>query len=544
MAEESPPTNSRPGRVRRVVVSVGVGAAIAAAMAAFIAPIAMWAVRSPHDFMSKPLTRMGVAAIVTGVCVLVLVASRLVRRYPSVQRMGVAAGCVAVGLGGWSAWNVFGLYKSRDALAFVDSTGATVIAAAAMLAAVAAATLGVATAAFTRYLSSRTALCACLVVAVAIPALTYRSVRHYRAGVWRPQLTAAATTPAAIPDAIGPVRYRIPLDPNDHTADIYAAGNGFIIDTRKGLTAYDGSTGAKRWHIGDYGTSGRLLVVRRDRDDASGIVVVFLYYGLIAFDGSSGEVLWRRQYGGGEVTAATGSVDALGMAVFTADSTSDGPDRTRLHSLDPATGELRWSRPISCSNPTLSPGTPGQFGFSCAKPSIVDAHTGNTIDVPGNYTPRAGPDAYVIEQQPPEDGAPADATRVMDPAGKIIDEVPGAYPVSVPHNGFLLVYGGGSTWVLRDYHHHRSTPVLIRTNPGRLQDLETVWLRNSLLITNPYDHPRRFELVDPNRPGGSPRIIESPCAHDKYLADIQSVAGAVVAQCSSSDMVGMVPEHR
>jgi hypothetical protein len=37
-----------------------------------------------------------------------------------------------------------------------------------------------------------------------------------------------------------------------------------------------GPTGVKRWRVGDYGTSGRLLVVHRDRGDAAGIVVLFL----------------------------------------------------------------------------------------------------------------------------------------------------------------------------------------------------------------------------------------------------------------------------
>ncbi|HET6735624.1 PQQ-binding-like beta-propeller repeat protein [Mycobacterium sp.] len=548
MPEESPSIEPRPGRARRVSISLCVGAAIAAAVAAIIGPIVMWGVRSSSDYMSRSLTGMGVVAIVIGVCVvLTLVGSTLLRRYQAVRRLGVLAAFVAVGLGVWSSWNGIGLYRSRGALPFVDSTGATVIAVAASLAAIAAVVLGVGAAAFAHSVSHRIVLCGFLVVVLVLPLLTYRTVQNYRAGVWHPELTAAATAPAAVPDAIGPVRYRIPLGANEYSTDIYAAGNGFLVDTRRGLTAYEGPTGAKRWHVNDYGTSGRLLVVRRDRDDTAGIVVLFLYYGLIALDGSSGEVLWRRQYNdGGEVTAATGSVDALGMAVFTADSAGEGPDRsrTRFYSFDPATGQLRWSRPISCSNPTLTPGTAGQFGFDCGKPSIMDAHSGDTIDVPGEYTPRAGTDAYVIATPlPHSDPAPTDVTRVMDPAGKVIDEVPGTYPASEPHDGVLLVYGGGDTWVLRDYRNHRSTPVPIRIPAGSaLADVETIWLKNRLVVTNPYDPQHRFELVDLTRPTAEPTTAESPCPRGQSPRGVQAVAGAIVVQCRSADVVGLVPE--
>jgi outer membrane protein assembly factor BamB len=96
--------------------------------------------------------------------------------------------------------------------------------------------------------------------------------------------------------------------------------------------------------------------VHRDGDDVTGIVVVFLDFGVIALDASSGEALWRRQHVGERVTGAAGSIDALGISVFTGDYGNDGDSATRLYSLDPATGRLRWSQIISCSNPTPSPG--------------------------------------------------------------------------------------------------------------------------------------------------------------------------------------------
>jgi hypothetical protein len=116
--------------------------------------------------------------------------------------------------------------------------------------------------------------------------------------------------------------------------------------------------------------------------------------------------------------------------------------------------------------------------------------------------------------------------------------------VSEPHGGFLLVYGGGDTWVLRDYRNHRSTSVPIRVPAdGGVEDVETIWLKDKLLITNRYDSQRYFELVDLTRPADKRTIAESPCPRGEYPRDVQAVAGAVIAQCSSTEVVGLVPGH-
>jgi hypothetical protein len=48
----------------------------------------------------------------------------------------------------------------------------------------------------------------------------------------------------------------------------------------------------------------------------------------------------------------------------------------------------------------------------------------------------------------------------------------------------VLVYGGGDTWLLRDYRTHQSTPVPIHLDiTYGLGDVETAWLRGSLAIT-------------------------------------------------------------
>jgi len=547
MPEESVSRTSRGERARRLVISVGVGAGTASAIAAIGSAITMWALRSPRDYPSQSLTGHGVVAVVTGACVLVLLVSRLFNRCQPVRIVGVLAGCAA-GLAAWDAWARDAVSSSNEALPFMDSTGATVVCNVATMAAVTSAVLGLATATWAHTVSARAAVCAFLVAVVGIPGLAYRSVEDYRATIWHPELTAEAVAPAAVPDAIGPVRYRIPIDNDDHRTHIFAAGNGFIIDTGEQLTAYDGETGAKRWQVDGYGVSRRVLMVQRAVGDTAGIVVLFQAYGVIALDGSSGEVLWRRQYtDGGKVTAATGGTDALGMTVFTADSAGEGPQRTRtrLYSLDPATGQVRFAQPISCSDPTLDPGTPGQFTVRCGTVSIIDARTGIRVDVPSEYTPLAGTDAYLIRHPRLRgDPTPTDVTRVVDPNGRVLDEVPGTRAVSSPCDGYLLLYNGGETWVLRDYRNHRSMRVPLHVSVGSdLSDVEAHWLRHKMLVTNPYNRPRQFDLVDPTRPSDSPVTAESPCPPRRYQGRAVVAVGAIIVPCAWDEVIGLVPNQ-
>lgn len=553
MPEDALTTTSDPRRARRFLISVGTGSAIAAAVVATIAPIAAWMIRSPSDFPVPTQTRMSVAAVTTGIGVLLLLACRFRGRKPLWSIVVTLIGLLTAGLAAWGAWVVIELYRNRSALPFVDTTGATVISGIAIAAGVAAALFGLATVAFISETSKRTAACAFLIVAIAVALLTYQSVEH-RDEVWQPDLTTAASPPAPVPDSIGDVQYEVTIG-HGNGSDIYAAGNGFVVDTRKGLTAYDGPTGKVRWHAGDFGTSGRLLVVRRDRDDAAGIVVLQLYYGLIAFDGSSGEVLWRRQYSG-DLTAAAGSVDALGIVVFSADAKDE---RTQLHSIDPATGQLRWSKPISCSNPTFLAGTPGQFSLDCWTPSIIDARTGAVIDTPGKHAPRAGSDAYVTSVNRGDGPAQTEVTLVLDPNGKTIDEISGVHPVSRADNGFLLMYADSEGWLLRDYRKRRSIPVRIDIGPrprsGSYEvetrywldnSVETAWLDSRLVVVDTAGAPRRLQLVDPARPNADAVSAELPCARGESMQDLEAVAGAVIVRCNSDGdaVVGLVPQRR
>jgi hypothetical protein len=132
----------------------------------------------------------------------------------------------------------------------------------------------------------------------------------------------------------------------------------------------------------------------------------------------------------------------------------------------------------------------------------------------------------------------------MDPTGKVIDELPGSYPVGIPHNGFQLAYGANGTWLLRDYRNHRSIEVPIHAQPGTGGgDVDAVWLDNALLITNRYSHPPNFELLNLARPTDPPTTTDTPCPRRQSPDDIQAAAGAVLMICDT-EAVGLVPDHR
>ncbi|WP_327144926.1 outer membrane protein assembly factor BamB family protein [Nocardia sp. NBC_01327] len=118
--------------------------------------------------------------------------------------------------------------------------------------------------------------------------------------------TASRTESAAVPDRLGAERYRIPIPvaPNyfGETAadDVVPAGAGFVIASAQGLTAYDGSTGLPRWHylrrnVERDGRFGPAYIPRTLRPLDNGAMVLALWdqLGWIAFDASTGEILWQ-----------------------------------------------------------------------------------------------------------------------------------------------------------------------------------------------------------------------------------------------------------
>jgi hypothetical protein len=227
------------------LVSAAVGTAAAAALVAIIAPVLMWVSASSTDSSANSHSGMPVVAMVIGLCVLTSLGLWLIGRRTHWTAPMLVAGLGAAGMGAWLIWGGGDLFRARSWRQLVDSTGATVLAEAAVLAASAAVVVGLAAAAFIGPVNGRTALSAFAIVALVAPVPIFRSVEEYRAGVWHPELTATDSPPAPLPAAIGPLHYQLDF-PQAMFPAVYRAANGFIVYTREGVTAYDGPHRARR----------------------------------------------------------------------------------------------------------------------------------------------------------------------------------------------------------------------------------------------------------------------------------------------------------
>lgn len=533
----------RSWRLRRLLTSFGVGAVWAAVTVAVVAPVFGVSSESP----SRPADLAGVAGFVA-IWVFVLLLLSAATRRSGRSALAKFLGLAALGAAAWGLWDIRTCFASRAVLPLVPvSTGACVMAAAAMIAAATAAVLSLILSAFRRHAEARTALCTFVVVLIAVSALIHHVVQDYRARLWQPGLTAAAAPVASLPDRIGTARYRLPPLGEHPPPKVLAAGNGFIVRAGDEVTAYDGPTGALRWRAKDFGEYrlSAVEVVRRDLHDATGIVALFFDGAVVALDGSSGAVVWRRQYGG-RMIASSASVDALGMTV---NDNKPAPDnRTLVYSLEPANGEVRWRKASSCSDPTGAGATPGQLVFFCdGTPAVIDAHNGNTVNIPAQKFDdfAAGVDVYVAWNYAGRAQGPnaADTIFVIDPNGRIIDQIPGVYAMSKPAGGRLLLYDGRDGWTLRDYYKEKSTtvPVHVVEHSRRLSQLPTAWLNHRLVLSVPYEL-QPVLVIDPDSLTIESVTIEKICPLQATIRSLQVVAGAVVAECGENDLIGLVPE--
>ncbi|MFF2557106.1 PQQ-binding-like beta-propeller repeat protein [Nocardia sp. NPDC058058] len=117
-------------------------------------------------------------------------------------------------------------------------------------------------------------------------------------------VSAASIPVPAIPATLGTERYRVPRPFNADgktLAGMVIAGTGFVIATESGLTAYDGATGAPRWHylrsnVSAHGRPGVDYTVGSlmSLDGGSTVLAQWRNGGLTAFDAVTGELLWKE----------------------------------------------------------------------------------------------------------------------------------------------------------------------------------------------------------------------------------------------------------
>ncbi|SHT56819.1 Uncharacterised protein [Mycobacteroides abscessus subsp. abscessus] len=525
----------------RWVGSAIVGGAASAGVAGIVLAVAALGLRSPFDVV--PVTAASVIALIASGVALVAVSARpIIRRRNRWSAAVVTINLVVLGLIFAALWRLGGLFDEQAALRFVDAEGVAVLCRTAMVAGWVALALAVFAMFLTEKAQRVTASAAFVVVALVVSGVAYVVVHNYRSHVWRPDLTAEVASPAPLPATVGNLRYRVPLYVGAlpgyaGTVTVASVGDGFLAYTEDGLAAYDGLTGRLRWQVAGFSGYGQSVLVPRRAGDAAGVVVLVRDGALIALDGGSGKVLWRRSYSGSPGDLVSG-VDSLGFMV-------KGDGGGEFTSLDPASGLTRWSKPISCRGASTPQAVAGQFLCDGDRDttSIIDALNGNAIAevTYGESAAAQDGDVYVIVYYNRERPLGADGVFIIDSRGNTVDEVPGARPISPAHHGYLLLAGDDEVPFWRNYRTHQS-------NPAKFSKIEfpthvnTTWVGDRLLIGEPYKgSPLR--LLDPAHPAAEPVDMESPCMDTTY--QLQAVPGAVVVSCNGydtgSEIVGFVP---
>mgnify|MGYP000216826105 CR=1 FL=1 len=322
------------------------GAAIGLAAAAVLLGVAALAIHSP-DVTIAPTTTAAILGIVTGAGVF---AGFVVR--PGRFWSGAAAVLTATFL----VWGFREPLSNRHILQLVDSAGITPLSVAAAAAGLVALILVTPTRYFrSAHLAARTVATAALATTLVAGSLTYWGLSRYRAGVWQPDSVPAATV-APLPDSLGTVRYRMQPGPGWDGA-IHPVSNGFITVTANGIQAYDGPTGMPRWRASNLGQKPVVTITSRGHDDKTGVVVARLDGMVIAFDGSTGNVLWRRQFDGdAKLPAAAGDVHVSHVRgpEFTQPAPADVPTDVDVTTISDTVGTV-----IDTIAGTLPARTPG-----------------------------------------------------------------------------------------------------------------------------------------------------------------------------------------
>lgn len=524
----------------RWVGSAIVGGAAATGVVGIALAIAALRLRSPFDV--APVTGASVIALIASGIALVAVSARSITRRLNLWSAAVVTiNLVVLGLILAAFWRFDGLFDEQVALRFVDAEGVVVLSRAAVVVGWVALTLAVFAMFPTEKAQRVTASAAFVTVALVVSAVTYVVVHNYRSHVWRPDLTSESASPAPLPATVGNLRYRIPLYVGAlpgyaRTVTVASVGDGFLTYAEDGLAAYDGPTGRLRWQVAGFSGYGQAVLVPRHAGDAAGVVVLVRDGALIALDGGSGKVLWRRPYSGSPGDLVSG-VDSLGFML-------KGDDGGGFTSLDPASGLTRWSKPISCRGTSAPEAVAGQFlcDGDRGTTSIIDALNGNTIAevTYGESAASQDGDVYVIVHYNRKRPLGADGVSIVDSHGNTVDEIPGARPISPAKHGYLLLAGDKEVPFWRNYRTRHS-------NPAKFSKVEfpthvnTTWVGDRLLIGEPHKgSPLR--LLDPAQPAAEPIDMASPCVDTTY--QLRAVPGAVVVSCNGydtgSEIVGFV----
>lgn len=161
-------------------------------------------------------------------------------------------------------------------------------------------------------------------------------------------VTAVRGPISDVPTTLGREKFRIqlPVEPDQGTR-VLRTDTGFLVSTRAGITAYDGATGAERWHYRRLGVSSDTvgnLAAKTISLRGDGVVLTFWEKrGWLAFDADTGESLWAdADFGNYRGFVVSGHL--------LASVTEDG----RVTRYDPRSGHALWTTPAGPAECTTS----------------------------------------------------------------------------------------------------------------------------------------------------------------------------------------------
>ncbi|MEV6768269.1 PQQ-binding-like beta-propeller repeat protein [Nocardia sp. NPDC051030] len=172
-------------------------------------------------------------------------------------------------------------------------------------------------------------------------------------------VTASRVEAPTAPDRLGSERYRVPISlacgSNSRcSTDLVAAGAGFVMASTAGLTAYDGTTGAQRWHylrkntepdqqdgVSYVGDSLQSL------DGGNIVLAKWNQLGWIAFDASTGEILWQNSDFIRDLQDPELKWNVEGNGYRSAPGLLTLASHDRVLGYDPRTGSRKWSADTS-----------------------------------------------------------------------------------------------------------------------------------------------------------------------------------------------------
>ncbi|MFD3506633.1 PQQ-binding-like beta-propeller repeat protein [Nocardia sp. NPDC058666] len=152
---------------------------------------------------------------------------------------------------------------------------------------------------------------------------------------------ARDTTVPAGPARIATAKFRISVAADPLVNSVITAGAGFVVSSMHGITAYDGATGAERWHYRRVsGTVRNSPLDTRSLESERVVLTLWDNGGWIAFDSLTGELLWSDSDFTRRPSAARSELIPGALLITSSEA-------NELSRFDARTGRRLWTGPAA-----------------------------------------------------------------------------------------------------------------------------------------------------------------------------------------------------